>query len=149
MERGLFVRVLVNPEQRQHWHCRQEFIYALTHKSTHHKNGSIKGWSNSFAEIWDETNKMMGWGKIWVTSWGVALGCWPGFQLSSLVSLQLEPRIIVECMDSHQKPRKSQKSESSCMFAYIDIHLQQRIFTFIRYARAHGLAHRTRGSFQS
>lgn len=78
----------------------------LADRSTHHKNGGFKGWSNSFAEIWEETNQMTWWGKIWVLNWAVTLGCWPGFQLSSLVSLQLEPTIITECMDGHQEANK-------------------------------------------
>lgn len=39
-------------------------------------------------------------------NWAVTLGCWPGFQLSSLVSLRLEPTIIMECMDGHQEANK-------------------------------------------
>lgn len=79
----------------------------------------------------------MGRGEIWLLSQASALGPWPGFQLFSLVSLQLEQMIIVQFMHGHQEADKSLGSLGA-LPSVRTAHGPRR-----------GLAHRSGGSLQS
>lgn len=74
-----------------------------------------------------------------------ALGCWPGVQLSSLISLQLEPRIIVESVDGHQEADKSLESLSLAVYLHICAFICSKSFSLLPDVYR---ANRTGGSFQ-
>ena len=103
----------------------------MTNRSTDHQDGNSKGWSSSFAEIWEKISKTRGLGDLSTLS---------GYDSGMLISvaaffISKSSAGTLDCHGAYGWPirgwQKSKKSEPSCLSASVCIHLQQRVFTFI------------------